>query len=343
MPISMDPYENVASASPGTMSETLSEVTFSPDKHHLQPLLLFKLPDLKLYLNAAPKYLLDSFLALTVRYSTHAFYWDQQARAVEYYSSSAQQTVISLASQGIPRLEVVQSLCMLVLVDIADHTDPKFQACKPGRAWMTIGTLSRLEALRKISQPALIESSPDREASLGCHWTVFLLEQTFTPLERSSTHDDNEAKYPISAPIPPSLPPVTDGEYPPDLFSDDASEDLGITAYYIKILGIWGHLSSYLHQIRIGKAENAWAPGSMHYILCAQLYEYDSKTPHIHLLRSVHFTKRQSTDLNERREYWIPWVLQQVTSHATTAILNHPSDSIPFSLGIQVPSLLRRE
>ncbi|KAL6917048.1 hypothetical protein FSHL1_008278 [Fusarium sambucinum] len=316
------------------MSETLSEVTFSPDnprpssdilnhlieiyrlRHHLQPLLLFKLPDLKLYLNAAPKYLLDSFLALTVRYSTHAFYWDQQARAVEYYSSSAQQTVISLASQGIPRLEVVQSLCMLVLVDIA--------ACKPGRAWMTIGTLSRLEALRKISQPALIESSPDREASLGCHWTVFLLEQTFTPLERSSTHDDNEAKYPISAPIPPSLPPVTDGEYPPDLFSDDASEDLGITAYYIKILGIWGHLSSYLHQIRIGKAENAWAPGSMHYILCAQLYEYDSKTPHIHLLRSVHFTKRQSTDLNERREYWIPWVLQQVTSHATTAILNHP-------------------
>ncbi|KAH6993100.1 hypothetical protein EDB82DRAFT_428505 [Fusarium venenatum] len=287
-PISVDLYESVASASPDMMSETLPEATFSP----------------------------DNFLALTVRHSTHAFYRGQQARAVEYYTSSAQQTVISLASQGIPRLEVVQSICLLVLVDIA--------ACKPGRAWMTIGTLSRLEALRKISQPALAESSPDREASLGCHWTVFLLEQTFTPLERSSNHDDNEAKYPTSAPIPPSLPPVADGEYPPDLFSDDPSEDLGITAYYIKILGIWGHLSTYLHQIRTGKAENAWSPGSMHYILCAQLYEYDSKTPHIHLLRSVHFTKRHSHDLNERREYWIPWVLQQVTSHATTAILNHP-------------------
>lgn len=211
-----------------------------------------------------------------------------------------------------------------VCLNVEYYTDTKCQACKPGQAWMTIGTLSRLEALRKISQPALIESLSDLEASLGCHWTVFLLEQTFTPLERSSIQDDNEPRYPTSAPIPPSLPPVSDGEYPPDLFSEDASEDLGITAYYVKILGIWGNLSSYLHQIRIGKVGNAWSPGSMHYTICAQLYEYDSKTPHIHLLRSVHFTKRQSHDLIERREYWIPWVLQQVTSHATNAILNHP-------------------
>lgn len=189
---------------------------------------------------------------------------------------------------------------------------------------MTIGTLSHLEALRKISQQALIESSSDPEACLRCHWTVFLLEQAFMPQERTSVHDDDQPKYPASAPIPPSLPPVTDGEYPSDLYSDVATEDLGITAYYIKIVGIWGHMSSYMHQIRIGKAQTAWSPGSMHYELCAQLYEYDAKTPHIHLLRSVHFTKRQSTELVKRREYWIPWVLQQVTSHATTAILNHP-------------------
>ncbi|RGP77230.1 hypothetical protein FLONG3_4745 [Fusarium longipes] len=285
-------------------------------QHHLQPLLLFKLPDLKRYLHSAPRYLKDSFLALTARYSTHAFYQGQQAQAVEFYVSSAQQTVTGLALQGIPRLEIVQSLCLLVLVDVA--------ACKPAQAWMTIGTLSRLEALRRISQHTLVESPSDLEASLRCHWTVFLLEQTFTPQERIAFRDDDESRYPTSAPIPPSLPPVTDGEYPSDLFSEDAQEDLGITAYYIKILGIWGHLSSYLHQIRIGKAASPWSPGSMHYILCAQLYEYDSKTPHIHLLRSVHFTKRQSMDLIEHREYWIPWVLQQVSSHGTTAILNHP-------------------
>ncbi|KAM0345061.1 hypothetical protein ACHAPU_006947 [Fusarium lateritium] len=285
-------------------------------KLHLQPLQLFKLGDLKDYLSTSPQFLLYSFLALTVRHSTHDFYRGQEAAAVEFYANSAHQTVISLASQGVARIEVVQALCMLVLVDIA--------ACKPGRAWMSIGTLSRLEALRQLSQPPSVDTSSDHEASLTCHWTVFLLEQAFMPQERTAVHDLNDPEYPASASRPPSLPPISDGEYPPDLFSEDGVEDLGITAYYIKILGIWGHLSSYMHQIRIGKADVAWSPGSIHYTLCADLYEYESRTPHSHLLRNVHFTKRPSAEILEAREYWIPWVLQQVTSHAITAILNHP-------------------
>lgn len=68
---------------------------------------------------SVPRYLFESFLALTVRYSTHGFYQGQELQAVEYYASSAQQTVTTLASQGIPKLEVVQALCLLVLVDVA--------------------------------------------------------------------------------------------------------------------------------------------------------------------------------------------------------------------------------
>ncbi|KAF4993081.1 hypothetical protein FGRMN_6696 [Fusarium graminum] len=281
-------------------------------KLHLQPLQLFKLDDLQDHLSTSSQFFLYSFLALTVRHSAHDFYKGREAAAVDFYANSAHQTVISLASQGVTRIEVVQALCMLVLVDIA------------GRAWMSIGTLSRLEALRQLSQPASVETSTDHESSLRCHWTVFLLEQAFMPQERSTVHDMDESRYPSSAPRPPPLPHVSDSEYPPDLFSDDGVEDLGITAYYIDVSGIWGHLSCYMHQIRIGKADIAWSPGSMHYTLCAHLYEYDSTTPHSHLLRNVHFTKRSSAEIMEAREYWIPWVLQQVTSHAVTAILNHP-------------------
>ncbi|KAF4964774.1 hypothetical protein FSARC_7373 [Fusarium sarcochroum] len=288
-----------STANPNPPSEALDHlVEVYRIKFHLQPLQLFELRDLKRLLTTSPRFLLWSFLALTVRYSNHDFYTGQEAEAVEYYASSAQQAVTSLASEGIPKLEIVQALCILVLVDVA--------ACKPGRAWMSIGTLSRLEALRKLSQNAFVTSSPDFEASLRCHWTVFLLEQTFMPQERTTVHDGDEPKYPGSASRPPSLPPADDRECPPDLFSDDAIEDLGITAYYIKILGIWGHLSSYMHQIRLGKAEAAWSPGSMHYVLCAKLYE------------------NESMELFDKREYWTPWVLQQVISHGIQAILNHP-------------------
>ncbi|WKT53165.1 Zn(2)-C6 fungal-type DNA-binding domain [Fusarium oxysporum f. sp. vasinfectum] len=285
-------------------------------KLHLQPLQLFNISELKDTLTSAPQYLLYSFLALTVRYSAHDFFNGKQVKAVELYGSSAQQEVAILASQGIPKLEIVQALCLLVLVDVA--------ACKPGRAWMSIGTMSRLEALRKLSQSAFYESSPELEASLRCHWTVALLEQTFMPQERSSIYDDDEHRYPPSARRPPSLPPTNDGECPPDLFSDDASEDLGVTAYYINVIEMWGHLSSYMHQVRIGKAETAWSPGSMHYILCAELYKHETKLPHSHLLRNVHFTKRMAVELQDQREYWIPWLLMQVVTHAITAILHHP-------------------
>ncbi|KAF4341228.1 hypothetical protein FBEOM_4826 [Fusarium beomiforme] len=307
-------------------------------KLHLQPLQLFTLPELKDSLISGPRYLLDSFLALTVRYSTHDFFRDQQAKAVEYYASSAQHEVTVLASHGIPKLEIVQALCLLVLVDVT--------TCKPGRAWMSIGTMSRLEGLRKLSHNSFYESSPELDISLRCHWTVALLEQTFMPQERSSVQDDDEQKYPTSACRPPSLPPVNDGECPPDLFSDDASEDLGITAYYINVIEIWGHLSTYMHQVRIGKAETAWAPGSMHYILCAELYKHDTRLPHSHLLRKVHFTKRLAVELQEQREYWIPWLLMQVVSHAITAILHHPFIHLVAmrdkSSGLQARSFLQQ-
>ena len=88
---------------------------------------LFKLSDLKQYLNSAPRYLFDSFLALTVRYSTHDFYRGQELQAVEHYASLAQQTVTFIASQGIPKLEVVQALCLLVLVDVAGECLPSYK------------------------------------------------------------------------------------------------------------------------------------------------------------------------------------------------------------------------
>lgn len=91
-------------------------------KLHLQPLQLFSISELKDTLASAPRYLLYSFLALTVRYSTNEFFNGKQAKAVELYGSSAQQEVAILASQGMPKLEIVQALCLLVLVDVAGNS-----------------------------------------------------------------------------------------------------------------------------------------------------------------------------------------------------------------------------
>lgn len=92
-------------------------------KLHLQPLQLFKLAGLRDHLLASSQFLRWSFLALLLHFSSHDFYSGQEAEATAFYTTSSRQEVTSLASQGIPRLEVVQALSLLVLVDVAGKYD----------------------------------------------------------------------------------------------------------------------------------------------------------------------------------------------------------------------------
>lgn len=82
---------------------------------HLQPLPLFRLEDLQKYLTTAPRFLLWSFLALTLTFSNHEFYGGRVSEAIEFYTQSAHDTVIKLAAEGVTRLEVTQSMCLLAL------------------------------------------------------------------------------------------------------------------------------------------------------------------------------------------------------------------------------------
>jgi hypothetical protein len=51
-------------------------------------------------------------------FSSHGFYDGKQSQAASYYTSSAVVTTQQLASEGKPRVELIQALCMLSLKDI---------------------------------------------------------------------------------------------------------------------------------------------------------------------------------------------------------------------------------
>ena len=85
---------------------------------HLQPLPLFNLEGLQARLMASPQFLLWSFLALTLTFSSHEFYRGSESEAIKFYARSAADTVMRLAAEGIPRLEILQSLCLLAFRDI---------------------------------------------------------------------------------------------------------------------------------------------------------------------------------------------------------------------------------
>lgn len=84
-------------------------------KIHLQPLPVFVEPDIAFQISNAPPYLLWSFMSLMLQFSTHHFFHGQESTAAEFYSREAEQTVMELASEGVPTIVLVQALCLIAL------------------------------------------------------------------------------------------------------------------------------------------------------------------------------------------------------------------------------------
>ena len=182
---------------------------------------------------------------------------------------------------------------------------------------MTIGIASRLQAFRTLLRN---HSTEDGDAmSSRCHWSVCILENIFCPQLALPPKSQTTPEYPPSAPLPPPLP--TD----PDLSDSESSpNDLGINAYYIQLMSIWGETALYLHNIRSGHTEPPWSPDSAYTKLNYKRNEYEFQLAECHLLRNVAFTKRSRAEILDQHEYWTPWISMQIITHASIAILNHP-------------------
>jgi hypothetical protein len=317
-------------------------------KLHLQPLPLFSLLSLVDRLAQAPSFLRSAFLALCLSYSSPEFPQGHGPESVQSYFRLGHEAVLRLAAEGTATLEAMQALCLLTMNDVIGcYIKPRSLNMEksnsvivgnPARAWMTIGIASRLQALRDSnhSQQHLDHSQEDEAAASRCYWSISMLERVFSPqmnLEVFGRRQNLLREYPPSAPCPQLLRIDTASScdrpnIPDPAISRGTSgseiKDLGINAYCVKFISIWGDLTTYLHEIQSGKAENLWRPSSTYAQLNFRMHEPEMQVATKHLFRNVSPQKRSAAELLEHQEYWAPWALMQVTSHAVPAILNHP-------------------
>ncbi|KAI1051180.1 hypothetical protein LB506_010911 [Fusarium annulatum] len=303
-------------ANPEPPSDLLADFVNSyREKLYFQPVPLFDPKRLQLKIGTLPQYLRWSFLALSLHYTSHNFYYGLEGKAIEYYTTSARSVVVDMAAEGLVQLEVMQALCLLAL---CDHI-----AGKSSRAWMMIGMAAKLESLR-LSDSKASGSRQSDDAVSRCHWSIAILESTFTPHCRTLFEAAHAPNYPKSVPRPTTLHGMK--TYCADL--TDAYEanvqDVGIVATCLGYISVWGSIISYLRDIRNGANEYPWLATSRHNQLTVKLYELENITSHRHLIRNAPFPDQPPSELSENREYWAPWVLFQVMMHATQAILNNP-------------------
>jgi hypothetical protein len=83
-----------------------------------RPLPLFATDNLRTCLASSAAFLRWSFLALVLLFSSHPLYNGKEAENAEYYANSAYDAITPLTTEGVAKIEIVQSLCMLALRDL---------------------------------------------------------------------------------------------------------------------------------------------------------------------------------------------------------------------------------
>ncbi|KAI6772846.1 hypothetical protein HG530_003804 [Fusarium avenaceum] len=284
---------------------------------YFQPLPLFDPEGLRERLEGFPMFLQWIFLALALSNLPYDSSSAKEADIIHSHARSARDTVLELAMRGTAQLEISQALCLLAVGDILEG--------RPALALMTIGAASRLELVRGTGYSGSPHDSQS-DASLRCYWSVSVLEKGFTPRFTLLSQIHIKPEYPRSArePSPPAF--LGDEEYAPDLVTiqDDLRTDPGITSHAVRAVSFCGDVISYLHALHIGKADNPADTNSNFYQLTNTLYDLESRLGHIHFVRNVGFSERTPEEFERHREYWAPWLLFQITAHATQALLNHP-------------------
>ncbi|PWY72274.1 hypothetical protein BO70DRAFT_389351 [Aspergillus heteromorphus CBS 117.55] len=145
-----------------------------------------RLDALPSFLEKAPEFLTLSFLALTLSFSGHEFFHAGESDARESYIRSAEDTVWKMAAEGVPKIEVVQSLCLLALTHLRDRNEPK--------AWVAIGMASRLDSFRNMIQTPSY-SSNDPTNSGRCYWSIRIIETILSPSLQLTTTWNRVTSY----------------------------------------------------------------------------------------------------------------------------------------------------
>lgn len=192
------------------------------------------------------------------------------------------------------------------------------------RAWMSIGTATRLESIRNLWKSNSIPNQESAEEN-RCYWSIYMIEAVFFPhMPRAPTHDPTRKYLPSVEPPPPIPQDANDFNAPDFDNAVGSSDDLGINTHAGRMIAVWSQVACHLHEIRRGEVQIPWLPESTYSKLNLALFEYEAQFNQRHLMRNLFPFKRTPIEIQAYREYWNPWLTTHLVLHASLALLNHP-------------------
>ncbi|RAL11057.1 putative C6 transcription factor [Aspergillus homomorphus CBS 101889] len=281
-----------------------------------QPLPLFQRESFLRSLPTRDPEIIYAIMALSVRFSD-----DEAARPEELptlingYTEVARGLVMKRVSEGPVELSTLQSLCLLSLVDFTNgNTHRSSIHCSLA---MNLAQCANLG-----SESQSLQSSLAREERRRCFWSICLLKRLHgVDVDNLDFPEGSFPHFPAS----PNRPP------PPNSLSDAVDEtrssgmqDQGILAYMIMLSGVFAKTAKYVR--RHGKPGKLppWSSESDYSEILAAQMDLETQMPYSHRFKPASLSERTLEELQARRDYWGPWLLNQFLYHTILCLVNHP-------------------
>ncbi|KAJ5584188.1 uncharacterized protein N7459_003988 [Penicillium hispanicum] len=280
-----------------------------------QPLPLFHRDSFLASLQKRDIEIIYAVLALSLRFSDTYRDASGLTKLINGYAEVARGLVMKRVSEGPVEISTLQCLCLLSLVDFTNGNTHRSSI--HSSLAMNLAQCANLGLESRSSEGAI-----PREERRRCFWSICLLKRLhggeFPILDIPGI---GGPPYPQSPSRParilspePTSPDVQRGEL----------HDQGIIAYVIMLSEAFARTARYV-RLR-GKPSNVppWSPHSEYSKIIALQMDLETHMPLTHRFKPAHLGDRSSEELQEHREYWGPWFLNQFMYHTILCLLNHP-------------------
>ncbi|KAI9040583.1 Zn(II)2Cys6 transcription factor [Aspergillus affinis] len=211
-------------------------------------------------------------------------------RQVQDWTESSRRMVMSRLAEGAVELSTLQAMCLLTMID---YTNSNII-----RAGVNLRLAKYLVECLKLDLPDFPDNLEDeRDERVLCRWTIYMLEALVG--DTSLTANSN-------------------------LVNATTRTDPGLAAYTVQFSKVWELSRAYASAHIKSESPPPWSAQSDYSVINSELMGCESRTPLKYRMHASRFPELLGTELNQRREYWGPWLFFQFVCHSTLVLVNHP-------------------
>ncbi|KAE8163821.1 putative Zn(II)2Cys6 transcription factor [Aspergillus tamarii] len=235
-----------------------------------------------------------------------------EARILEY-AKNARSTVMDRINNGNLELSTLQTLCLLAMFEFSvGHTI---------QAGLTLNMAAYLAQSVNINGEVLTNIQTDADEKRRCSWSIYMLQHLQGDgIQTSRLISGVRTPFNTGSGLSPKYTPPSIREPR----GSNTKEDLGLVSYTIQLSEVWALAMNYAATKVDPVSLPPWFPESDYSVVSFRHTEFDSLVPLKYRYHAENLQNHSLQELNERRDFWGPWLFVQIMFEAIPCLLNHP-------------------